>query len=866
MKRFSPHPFLTTCLLAVTAALADVPPTLTQLDVADQPLSALCLSGDRIAVGQPDTAVNGLLNAGLVRWHHADTGKLLRTFVSPTPTDSQRFGAAVAVASDRLLIGAPGTNQVFVFSTRNGALLATLSNASERFGETIVTTAGFALIGAPGHDFGRGAVYAVDLHAEAAPVLMFAADGAIDDELGSAIAVSGGLLLAGSPGDEADTGSAYLFDWTTGTEISKLIATDGAPSHRYGVSVALRGNRAFVGAPGAQLEQGAVYEVEAPSSLELRLYTSPTGSTKDAFGTSLSLWGGLLAVGAPGAGSQGQGQVSFFNVHDGTARGTLERSDIPGPCATGTLVALNRERLAVYSPFPAVGEVNLSVYRGLVGPLGGRIEASQNYPLQTANSRVGAPIQAVLDSLGFGLATTGFTPEKGSGLGKVILLGGDPLALAEAARFSTFLSARITGFPLLFANQNSYQMYSMALAGQGVNAGNNFYLVSTSGFDFRTGTAVDGLGAALVSRAYQVRQASDTLEKQWGMLFGLKRQASSGVTASNDTGIRVADELNQATVIVREGDLAPLVALEDPADPVTYGEMVKRFALNPDAVFAAALVGGPSGTRQGVFRHTIPGIHERVARQGNEAEGTSGATFSTFTGETASSTGWTLFRATLKGPGLSAQNNEGLWRKLPTFTRELVARKGDAVPEIAGARWNRFLGYWAIGNQVLVYARIAGPGITAKTDTVLMLLQENGHWKLLLREGLAAPGCPDATIGIIDRIEVDTNSGRYAVITRLAASAAENQAVYVGATLAGNAFTTSGERLPHLLMRKGTPHQAPFATLLGKVKSLRLPGPPADASGAGGIGLSSAINLSGTLFLDVDYGKNNRHLLRTHLP
>jgi len=864
MKLF-PYPWiLVTYLFSTLTAHADVPPTIKQVDVANEPVSALALSGDRLAVGQQEVTINGVLNAGQVRWHHSDTGKLLRTFVSPNPTASENFGAAVAIAGDQLLVGAPGTNRVFVFSTRNGALLNTVTNPSDQFGAALEVSSGFALVGAPGHDEGRGAVYAVDLHSAAPPVLMFAADGAEGDALGSAIAVSGGLVLAGSPGDETDAGSAYLFDWTTGTELSKMIGSDSAPGHRYGTSVALTGTRAFVGSPNTYFGLGGVYEVDALTGVELGLYIDPAGNEGDRFGTSLSLWGSLLAVGAPAAGGQDQGNVSFFNTSGMSYRGTLERNDIPGQCETGTLVVLNRERLAVYTPFPAAGEVNLCVYRGMVGPLGGRIEVSQNYPLQSGTATAGAPIQAVLDSLGMSLATTKLNPAKGSGLGKAMRFAGDPLAPAEAAAFSAPLSARVSGFPLLFTNQNSYQMFSKSLTGTGVNASNNFYLFSTSGFDFRTGTTVDGLAPALVSRAHQVRQASDTLEKQWGMLFGLRRQ--SGIaTATNDTGVRVANELNQALLVVREGDAAPLDPLEDPPDAVLYGEFVKRFALNPDAVYAAALVGGPAGTRQGVFRHTIPGIHERVARQGNEAEGTGGATFSAFTGETASSIGRTLFRATLRGTGVTSRNNEGLWSKPADFARVLVARKGDAVPEVPGALWNRFLGYWAIGNQILVYARISGPGIKAKTDTVLMLQQENDSWKLLLREGHGAPGCPDAAVGVMQHLEVDTHSGAYAVTAALTARAAENQAVFVGNTLAGNAFTSSGSRLPHLLMRKGTPHQAPFASVLGTVKSLKVPGPVPDRSGAGGIGLSSAVNGLGQILLDVDYGKGNRHLIRTQL-
>jgi hypothetical protein len=854
------------CPLIRTPALAEPHPAVRHLDIEDEKVSALAVTGNFVIIGQAETTVNGVTQAGRVRVHDAVSGKLVRTIVAPSVTMNQQFGSALAVSGDRLLVGSPGTAQVFSFSIKTGALQSTISNAASRFGAALAAELNHLVIGAPGYENGRGAVYTFNLDFSGFPEIMTASDGVLGDALGTSVAVSGGLIVAGAPGDNSETGSAYVFDRVTRNQITKLIATDGAAAHRYGQSIALRGNRAFVGAPFANGNRGAVYEVDAPESLELRIHTDPEEDPNDFFGTSIQVSGSLLVVGAPGAGSSGQGNVSFFDIRTGNFRGTLERTDVPGSSQTGSLVALDQARLAVYSPFPSGGDRFVAVYENIHGPVGGVFELSQGYPTTVVGSKIGLPLQAVIDGTGGVLATAKVALPKGVGLGaaSTALFGGETLSIVEATGNAPALGARVTGFPSLFMNHSDHALFVLALGGPGVMAANNALLFNSfgGGFQFRTGESPDLVGGGKVIKMHQLRQSTNTANRHWGMLFSLKKEV--GVAdATNDSGIRVASASNVGLFAVREGEDAVVAFNENPLNGGIYGEFSKRLALHPDAIFHAALIATPAGAGQGLFRRSVSGTHEQIARLGMEAPPSAGgATFKSFLGETGSTNSWAVFRATLTGGNSSPATSEGLWRQFPTQVREDVARKGTAVPGITEGVWNRFLGYWAISNQILVHALIRGPGVTTKNDEVLMLLQENDTWLLLMREGLPAPGCPNALLGRLQKIEVDPASGRYAVAAALVSGPAENQAIFTGHTRAGSPLTSRGLRIPHLLMRKGAAHMVPFTLPYGKVKSLRLTGPTVDPTGAGGTGLSRAINATGSVLLDVDYGKGIRHLLK----
>lgn len=158
---------------------------------------AVALDAMHLLVGRPYP-----YNApGAADLFDADTGALITTFVSPSPTSaSDEFGTAVALAGDLALVGAYKWSTVFVYR-HDGA--GTWNPAGE--------------LTSPGHF----------------------------SDFGASIATDGERILVGAPGIDR----AYIFeddgdsDWPVVAELS------GGALSQFGASVALVGDSAFIGAP-----------------------------------------------------------------------------------------------------------------------------------------------------------------------------------------------------------------------------------------------------------------------------------------------------------------------------------------------------------------------------------------------------------------------------------------------------------------------------------------------------------------------------------------------------------------------------------------------------------------------------------------
>src|SRR5436190_1355607 len=114
-------------------------------------------------------------------------GDLLRTLPNPAPLPADQFGLSVAVAGNRMVVGAPfddpggvtDAGRAYLAGFTGGTLLgggSTASNpspnAGDRFGAAVgVTIFGELLAGAPGDDPGgvtdAGTVYVYDSNAQA---------------------------------------------------------------------------------------------------------------------------------------------------------------------------------------------------------------------------------------------------------------------------------------------------------------------------------------------------------------------------------------------------------------------------------------------------------------------------------------------------------------------------------------------------------------------------------------------------------------------------------------------------------------------------------------------------------------------------
>lgn len=256
--------------------------------------------------------------------------------------EDHMFGASVAVAGNKAVVGAPGDNSngqaagsayVFVRDRLSWPEQHKLSPddgaAHAAFGASVAVSGDTAVVGAPYPlDDGTGAAY-VFVGGDSSwtqQQKLLPGDTAPQHNLGAAVAVSGNTAVLGAPDDDPiglGSGSAYVFvrSGTLWSLESKLSPADGAIGDHFGASIAITGDTAVVGAPGDDVsgqESGSAYVFVRSGgawSLQQKLLHGDDGEG-DAFGTSVAVGEDRVVVGAPGD-DGGKGSAYVF-VRSGT--------------------------------------------------------------------------------------------------------------------------------------------------------------------------------------------------------------------------------------------------------------------------------------------------------------------------------------------------------------------------------------------------------------------------------------------------------------------------------------------------------------------------------------------------------------------
>ncbi len=282
-----------------------------------------------------------------------------QTELTPSDASVERFGQAVAVSGDTIVVGAPATDgdglpgeaDVFVRSATTWTMQQRLSPnglpGDSEFGYSVALSGGTALIGAPlsNHDNGDAYVFVRSgaswiqqqvLSGSAAPEV---------DAFGTSVALNGDTALVGA--STATLGAVFVYVLSGTTWIPQQVLTDdtlvgGATSNVLGTSVALDGDTAILGARGVNDDaQGAAYVVVRSGTtwtLQQKLVAGD-GTPNDEFGTSVAIAGDTAIVGAP-AHASGAGALYVFNRSGATWTQAQELSADPPVSGFGAGVAL----------------------------------------------------------------------------------------------------------------------------------------------------------------------------------------------------------------------------------------------------------------------------------------------------------------------------------------------------------------------------------------------------------------------------------------------------------------------------------------------------------------------------------------------
>ncbi len=233
------------------------------------------------------------------------------------------FGAALAyTAAGELVVGAPGTQvgvpnvgRVFVFDANRqsrGAVISPNEVGNGRFGSAVAVMGDQVLIGAPGElaaGIRTGAAYRLTLSAQSigSPARIVPGTTLNADALyGTAIAANDDLIVVGAPGDDTtagtDSGSAIVFtNPTNPSQVSRLLPGTGN-GQAAGQSLAIDASQIFVGAPNGDLpgrsNVGRVYVY--PIGATFAALEMPLGALENASGTANDRFGAAIAADAAG--------------------------------------------------------------------------------------------------------------------------------------------------------------------------------------------------------------------------------------------------------------------------------------------------------------------------------------------------------------------------------------------------------------------------------------------------------------------------------------------------------------------------------------------------------------------------------------
>jgi hypothetical protein len=250
--------------------------------------TSVAIDGDVIAIGAPDWDAGSMRDAGAAFVFRRTTsgwaaGRLLAL---PAAAANDKYGTTVAVAGDRVLVGAPLVDDgactdcgaVFSYSASLFTLTQTLRvnrSAGERFGSALAAQffdGSFRLVaGAPGTNPGPGLVAAGAAYFYSgvttlgSPSLLSAGDRTRDAMFGASVSLLHDQVAVGAPGLAAQAGAAYVFQ-RSGAEwpqLRKLVPADATSNDRVGGAVAVYATGVGAGASGTRVDSvsgaGAVH-------------------------------------------------------------------------------------------------------------------------------------------------------------------------------------------------------------------------------------------------------------------------------------------------------------------------------------------------------------------------------------------------------------------------------------------------------------------------------------------------------------------------------------------------------------------------------------------------------------------------------
>ena len=210
-------------------------------------------NSDQIIVGAPLDDDDGTSSGSLYVY---DANNLSAQPIKLTAFDggaNDQFGQFIAASSDKIVVGAFGDDDngsnsgaVYVYDANNLTAQPTKLTAfdgveNDRFGAAVAVTADKILVGSYANNSNVGAVYVYDANdLSATPTKLTAFDGAVNDYFGYSIAATADTIavvaFADDDNNQSDSGSVYVYDANDlNATPTKLTAYDAAANYYFGM-------------------------------------------------------------------------------------------------------------------------------------------------------------------------------------------------------------------------------------------------------------------------------------------------------------------------------------------------------------------------------------------------------------------------------------------------------------------------------------------------------------------------------------------------------------------------------------------------------------------------------------------------------
>lgn len=297
----------------------------------------VAISGDVAVVGAYRNDDNGFLTGSAYVYRYdpsSGTWPEETKLLASDLMDHDKFGDAVSVCDDLILIGAPGNDDngsesgsAYLFRynpgsgtwTEEAKLLPSDGAADDVFGYSVAVSGDAALVGAVGDDDNgsySGSAYVFRYNPAGGSwteeTKILASDGVADDDFAWVVDLDDDVAVIGAFQDDdlgTDSGSAYIFRDDPGStawiEEAKLNSSDGTTNDRFGMNVSVDNEIVVVGAEydkdrGFNSGSAYVFRYDTGSSAwkEVAKLLSSDGVAEDGFSSGVSVSDGNFIIGA----------------------------------------------------------------------------------------------------------------------------------------------------------------------------------------------------------------------------------------------------------------------------------------------------------------------------------------------------------------------------------------------------------------------------------------------------------------------------------------------------------------------------------------------------------------------------------------